>query len=53
VNVAITRTANFWNRKIVLCPTPTKKGASRNMPVVDYAVLNALVIMERPTADSQ
>jgi phage terminase large subunit GpA-like protein len=29
VNLAITRTANFWNRKIVLCSTPTVKGASR------------------------
>ena len=29
VNLAITRTANFWNRKIVLCSTPTIKGASR------------------------
>jgi phage terminase large subunit GpA-like protein len=29
VNLAITRTANFWNRKIVLCSTPTTKGASR------------------------
>ncbi|MBM3792532.1 MAG: hypothetical protein FJW31_00385 [Acidobacteria bacterium] len=29
VNLAITRTANFWNRKIVLCSTPTVKGTSR------------------------
>jgi phage terminase large subunit GpA-like protein len=29
VNLAITRTANFWNRKIALCSTPTVKGASR------------------------
>jgi phage terminase large subunit GpA-like protein len=29
VNLAITRTANFWNRKIVLCSTPTVKDASR------------------------
>ena len=26
VNLAVTRTANFWNRKIVLCSTPTVKG---------------------------
>ena len=29
VNLAVTRTANFWNRKIVLCSTPTVKGTSR------------------------
>src|SRR3990170_4517575 len=29
VNLAVTRTANFWNRKIVLCSTPTVKDASR------------------------
>ena len=29
VNFAVTRSANFWNRKIVLCSTPTVKGMSR------------------------
>lgn len=29
VSLAITRAANFWNRKIVLCSTPTVAGASR------------------------
>ncbi len=29
VNLAITRTANFWNRKIVMCSTPTVRGLSR------------------------
>ena len=29
VNLAVTRTANFWNRKIVMCSTPTVKDASR------------------------
>ena len=29
VNLAVTRTANFWNRKIVLCSTPTAEGTSR------------------------
>ncbi len=37
VNLAITRTANFWNRKIVLCSTPTTKGASR----IEQAWLNS------------
>ncbi|HOQ48001.1 MAG TPA: phage terminase large subunit family protein [Bryobacteraceae bacterium] len=37
VNLAITRTANFWNRKIVLCSTPTTKGASR----IEAAWLNS------------
>lgn len=29
VNLAVTRTANFWNKKIVLCSTPTVKDDSR------------------------
>lgn len=29
VNLAITRTVNFWNRKVFLCSTPTVKGKSR------------------------
>jgi phage terminase large subunit GpA-like protein len=37
VNPAITRTANFWNRKIVLCSTPTTKGSSR----IEAAWLNS------------
>lgn len=37
VNLAITRTANFWNRKIVLCSTPTTKGSSR----IEAAWLNS------------
>ena len=37
VNLAITRTANFWNRKVVLCSTPTTKGASR----IEQAWLNS------------
>jgi phage terminase large subunit GpA-like protein len=27
VNLAVTRAANFWNRKIVLCSTPTHRDA--------------------------
>ncbi|MFN7939140.1 MAG: terminase gpA endonuclease subunit [Bryobacteraceae bacterium] len=37
VNLAITRTANFWNRKVVMCSTPTTKGASR----IEHAWLNS------------
>lgn len=29
VSLAVRRAANFWNRKIILCSTPTVKGASR------------------------
>lgn len=37
VNLAIKRTATFWNRRIVLTSTPTIKGVSR----IEYAYLNS------------
>jgi hypothetical protein len=38
VNLAITRTANFWNRKIVMCSTPKNAIGEQFLPLIREAI---------------